>query len=512
MLALEGEKLSSAEGACFHARIVISRAQRFLVVATLAAAMALPGGSAMAAPAAKEPAEGAYAEAKAARAALEKDQKRRKYRDQWLAVVKRFEAVAAKYPKSKRAPDALYNVAGLYAELARVSLARRDLERSVEVYQELCKRYPKSSLADDARLALARIHRDRLGDLERARVEYQAAIKLNGDMASAAKREMAELKATAAAPKEREESKERQASRAEPAKPDSSKLEVGRPSPAKAEPTKSASAKRDPDERDERPDPPKAAQSEARARQIASAARGAALPVSVQLGLKLNRIVIDPGHGGHDPGAIGPGGTKEKDVALAIARKLAARLEEAGFEALLTRDQDEFISLEDRARYANRSKGDLFVSIHCNASKKRAARGVEVYTLNVTSDRYAIRLAARENAASERTVSDLQFILADLAAKANTDESSNLARSIQNRLLAVDYGKDQPRDLGVKQALFYVLLGAKMPSVLVETDFISNPDEEKRLASSAHQSRVAEALAEGIVRFASDRTMLANLD
>ncbi|HCF57629.1 MAG TPA: N-acetylmuramoyl-L-alanine amidase, partial [Myxococcales bacterium] len=147
----------------------------------------------------------------------------------------------------------------------------------------------------------------------------------------------------------------------------------------------------------------------------------ASVPLSVQVGLKVKRVIIDAGHGGHDTGAIGPKGTREKDVVLAIALKLRDKLQAEGFEALMTRETDKFVALEDRARFANRKKGDLFVSIHCNANKSRKLRGTETYTLNVSSDRYAIRLAARENASSERSLSDLQFILADLATKANTE-------------------------------------------------------------------------------------------
>ncbi|MFN7135806.1 MAG: N-acetylmuramoyl-L-alanine amidase, partial [Myxococcales bacterium] len=234
------------------------------------------------------------------------------------------------------------------------------------------------------------------------------------------------------------------------------------------------------------------------------------IPLSVQAGLKVKRVVIDPGHGGHDTGAIGPTGVKEKDATLGIALKLKAQLERQGLEVFLTREDDRFVALEDRARFANKRRGDLFLSIHCNAHASPKMRGIETYTLNVTADKYAIRLAARENASTERTVSDLQFILADLATKANTSESRRLAKAVQASLVSAHaQEKARPRDLGVKQALFYVLLGAKMPAVLVETAFLSNPTDEQRLGQDEYQQRLAEAIAQGVAKFVGDRSELA---
>ncbi len=154
--------------------------------------------------------------------------------------------------------------------------------------------------------------------------------------------------------------------------------------------------------------------------------------------------------------------------------------------------------LEDRTRIANIARADLFISVHCNSLPQRYIRGIETYTLNLASDRYAIRLAARENATSEKGLSDLQFLLADLATRANTEESVRLASQVQ-----VGPGRPAPeqgrkiRDLGTKEALFYVLLGTKMPAILVETGFLSNPEEEKRLSSPGYQDDVARAIASG---------------
>ncbi len=229
-----------------------------------------------------------------------------------------------------------------------------------------------------------------------------------------------------------------------------------------------------------------------------------------QLGLKFRRVVIDPGHGGHDNGTIGEDGVKEKDVALAIARKLRTVLTDQGLEVVLTRDTDRFVRLEERTRIANAARGDLFISVHCNSLPQRHIRGIETYTLNLASNHYAIRLAARENATSEKGMSDLQFLLADLATRANTEESVRLATQVQSGLISSLKGKDKKiRDLGTKEALFYVLLGTKMPAILVETGFLSNTDEEKRLASPGYQEDVARSIASGVQDFLGHRERLA---
>jgi N-acetylmuramoyl-L-alanine amidase len=252
---------------------------------------------------------------------------------------------------------------------------------------------------------------------------------------------------------------------------------------------------------------------EARLKTAARLSRRAELTLVEQLGLKVRRVVIDPGHGGHDTGAIGKQGTREKDVTLAISKKLAEQLRERGLEVILTRDDDRYLKLEARAELANEARGDLFISIHCNSATNRKLRGVETYTLNISSDRYSMRLAARENATSEKGVSDLQFILADLATKANTGESSRLANQVQKSLVsALSREYTGIKDLGHKEALFYVLLGVKMPAILVETSFLSHAEEETRLGSEEYQDDVAEAIAQGVEDFLGDRNRLAKVD
>ncbi|RMG03742.1 MAG: N-acetylmuramoyl-L-alanine amidase [Nitrospirae bacterium] len=218
-------------------------------------------------------------------------------------------------------------------------------------------------------------------------------------------------------------------------------------------------------------------------------------------------VVIDPGHGGDDPGAIGPRGLREKDVTLDMAKRLKRILEETyNLEVYLTRDSDRFISLKDRTLFANRKKADLFVSIHANASPRKNTRGTETYLLNWTNNREALRVAARENRISvekmKESRSELGMILTSLERESKRDESLKLAHFIQNSLISrLSRSYSSVTDLGVKQALFYVLVGAEMPSVLVEVAFISNPREERLLRSRTFRQRSAEAMAKGIYRY-----------
>jgi N-acetylmuramoyl-L-alanine amidase len=221
-----------------------------------------------------------------------------------------------------------------------------------------------------------------------------------------------------------------------------------------------------------------------------------------QLALGVRRVVIDPGHGGKDYGA--PGylkGVHEKNVALQIAKKLAQKIKaELGLEVILTRNRDRFLTLEERTAFANTKSADLFISIHTNASRDRRAYGMETYFLNLATDEEAIRVAAMENATSTKNISDLQKILNDLMQNAKINESSRLAAYVQSSMIRHLKNKRYSRikSKGVKQAPFYVLLGAQMPSILIETAFISNPRECKRLVSAKFQERLAEGIVEGI--------------
>lgn len=253
-----------------------------------------------------------------------------------------------------------------------------------------------------------------------------------------------------------------------------------------------------------RPSPPAAASP---APPSASSPAAAARPVLKkgmpsmvqQLGLTVRRIVIDPGHGGKDKGAIGPNGVYEKDITLALAKQLKRVLEkEGGYEVILTRDTDRTVSLEERTAIANTKKADLFLSIHTNAHTDRSLGGIETYFLNFSTDKESARVAALENAASARQISDLEAILNELLRNTKINESSRLAREVHQRLMSRLESNHRLRDLGVKQAPFYVLLGAQMPSILIEACFISNEEEERLLKDPAFQTELVKAISQGI--------------
>jgi N-acetylmuramoyl-L-alanine amidase len=219
------------------------------------------------------------------------------------------------------------------------------------------------------------------------------------------------------------------------------------------------------------------------------------------LGLKLSRVVIDAGHGGHDTGSIGPTGFTEKELVLDLAKRLKALIEsEMGAEVVLTRDADTFVALENRTQIANQEKADLFISIHANSSPEKAVRGVETFFLNLnTQSRDALATATRENAASEKKIHELQDILQKIVLNDKADESRELASHIQT---AMSTRTNAGVNRGVKQAPFVVLIGATMPSVLAEVSFISNPDEEKRLKTPEYRQQIAESLLQGIKSYA----------
>jgi N-acetylmuramoyl-L-alanine amidase len=512
-----------------------------------------------------EAAEQAYQAARARYYALKRDTTQRKLRHNWLRVAQGFERVATTHPLSDRAPDALFTAAETLQELSRISLLSEDLQSAIRDYKKLCQAYPHHHLADDAALSLAKIEVDRLNRSEEAKRILRRAIAQNpkGDriaeirsLLKALNRESSEKShrgRSAPQPKTAAINSPRQApvdwkikafsaavlsqhqpepsvqpkhlplrgsssGPLEPKGPTTITLKMDRstatapvetspPTPEGSEAQNATNVLESAGERSAQA-PKKVA-----VQRLRSLRERGAYTLSEQLGLKVRRVVVDAGHGGHDTGAIGRGGTREKDVALAIALRLREVLGRAGLEVILTREDDTFVPLEERARRANEAKGDLFVSIHCNSAPGRALRGIETYNLNTASDRYSIRLAARENASSEKRISDLQFILADLATKANTEESIRLAGHVHSSL--VGHLRQRHRDihdLGTKQALFYVLLGVKMPAILVETSFLSNPEEERRLSSKSYQSDAAEAIATGIQDFLENRQKVARVD
>ncbi len=221
------------------------------------------------------------------------------------------------------------------------------------------------------------------------------------------------------------------------------------------------------------------------------------------LGLKIGKIVIDPGHGGHDTGTIGPDGLQEKDLVLEVGRRLGKLLQaRLGAEVVYTRKNDTFIPLETRTAIANQQRADLFISIHANSSHDPDARGVETYYLNFTSSPEALEVAARENAVSEKSIYELQDLVKKIAMKEKIEESREFAGDVQASLHSGLASKSPAiRDRGVKKAPFIVLIGANMPSILAEISFVSNPTDEHRLQTSEYRQRIAESLYRGIAKY-----------
>ncbi len=223
------------------------------------------------------------------------------------------------------------------------------------------------------------------------------------------------------------------------------------------------------------------------------------------LGLKIGKIVIDAGHGGHDTGTIGPNGLLEKDVVLDVAKRLGRLLEaRLGAEVIYTRQDDTFIPLETRTAIANRERADLFISIHANSSHDSDARGVETYYLNFTSSPEALEVAARENAVSEKSIHELQDLVKKIALKEKIDESREFAGDVQASLYGgLALNNAGIRNRGIKKAPFIVLIGANMPSILAEISFVSNPTDERKMETSEHRQRIAESLYRGVSKYCS---------
>jgi len=221
-----------------------------------------------------------------------------------------------------------------------------------------------------------------------------------------------------------------------------------------------------------------------------------------QLGLTVRTIMLDPGHGGKDPGAVS-NGLREKDINLRFAKILGGKLKEKGFNVHYTRTTDKFIRLEQRTAMANVKKADLFLSIHCNANRSRKINGLETYSLNLAKSKDAVRIAARENAVDPRSISDLQFILTDLMVNSKIKESRDLAKDVQSSTLSRVRRKWQLKSKGTREAPFYVLMGAKMPSVLVELGYITNKTEAKRLKTNAYLEYLARGVVDGVMAYKS---------
>ncbi len=223
------------------------------------------------------------------------------------------------------------------------------------------------------------------------------------------------------------------------------------------------------------------------------------------LGLKIGRIVIDAGHGGHDSGTLGADGLEEKDVVLDVSLRLGKLLKQRlGADVIYTRDNDTFIPLETRTAIANKAQADLFVSVHANSSSDASARGVEVYYLNFTTSPEALETAARENAVSNQSIYQLSDLVKKITLKDKIDESHEFAADVQASLFSgLAPGNETLKDRGLKKAPFVVLIGANMPSILAEISFLTNPEDARELRDPSYRERIAESMYRGIAHYAA---------
>ncbi len=405
--------------------------------------------------------------------ALEGDSVRALRRDLWLALAERMVTLSTTAPTADDGVRALWYAARAWEEVARRSALPMDARRAAGAFARVPQKAPAHPLADDALLRQAQ-NLLRAGDPAAARqvLEQVLAKYPQGDMAPQARQELARI-------------------RSKPA-PNAS----GAPPPPGASPPSAALPHKE----------------SLRSPSPSSSPKGAASPLRPppqkkqegnlveQLGLSVRTVVLDAGHGGSDPGAMAFG-LREKDINLRMVRMLAPLLEAQGFRVVQTRTKDQYLSLDERTRRANAAKGDLFLSIHCNAHYDAAIHGFELYFLDLATDKQAIRVAARENGVSESKISDMQMILSDLLLHAKIEESKTLARVVQREVMAGAGARFALRDHGARGAFFYVLTGVRMPAILVELGYITNPEEARLLASDSYLSALAQGLTQGVVAY-----------
>ncbi len=495
--------------------------------------------------------------------------RRVKYRRYWLQIIARFKTLYRRYPESEVAPKALYKTARLYEELYGYSGRRSDLKEALKYYRLLWEKYPQDELVPKALARAARIYerlkdpvqalalRRRLKELKAKPVGQKKSppprkthpqethhglvkVKIGGtikqvrywssedysrvvlDLSSRVKYEAHVLKATRDKPPRLyvDCSPAKLSPYLKPSIPIKDgllrqvRLGQYRPQIVRVVLDLTSLTNYRVFFLDEPPrlvidligkekPRPKACPSPRLPSQ-------GDLSLAQQLGLCVRRVVIDPGHGGKDPGCRNRR-LREKDIVLKVshlvAQKLRARL---GCEVILTRTKDVFIPLEQRTAFANIKRADLFVSIHVNSSPRRRARGIETYYLNFASDEEAMRVAALENAASTRSLSELQDLLKNILLNSKLEESRRLAELVQRNLVATLQKRyRRVRNRGVKTAPFVVLIGTRMPAILVEIGFLSNPLEEKRLRDPRYLNWVAEGIVKGIEAYMRSTKMAA---
>lgn len=388
-------------------------------------------------------------------------------------AIEAFKKLIYTYPNSEYVPFAYYWLGRCYDYIGD------DYQASVQ-YQVVKNRYADSEMSAFAKLELARLYVGQ-GDIKRAETVYESLINAseNHEIGAAALIELQALKT------------ERKPVVSSPQNTTQKQQIV----------QKLTEQRRQQPQQPKQVQQPKPSQPPQQPRLVGPTAKPKPLtPKSLtrEFGLTAKTIVIDPGHGGKDPGALGTSGLQEKGIVLSISEKLREILTAKGYTVLMTRDTNRFIPLKKRTEFATQHKADLFLSIHANGSESTRANGIETYYLDITStDDAAEKVAARENIDSGYSIQELDTLLEGLIRQSKSEDSKRLARYVQQALVHSTGAVDR----GVKHARFVVLIGTKVPAILIETGFLSNPVEGKKLATSAYQHKVATAIAQGVDRF-----------
>ena len=424
---------------------------------------------------------------------------------EWRALVSEFQQVIEADPKGPSADDAQYAIASSwmwsigvgdpeapqhaikalrklihtyphseYIPLAHYWLGRcygyiNDDYEAIMQYQLIGNRYADSQVSEPAKLELARAY-VRQGYGARAETSYKRLVdsSMNQEIGAAAAKELQALKTQQkpiVSPPKNVVSVRKNDVQIRPQQP--------QPEPQQPKQLKPATPVTDPE-----PLAPKS--------------------LTREFGLTAKTIVIDPGHGGKDPGGLGSGNLQEKGIVLSLSHKLREVLTAKGYTVLMTRETDHFIPLKKRTEFATQHKADLFLSVHANASERTSANGIETYYLDVTStDKASEKIAARENVNSGYSIQELETLLEGLIRESKSEDSKRLARHVQAALVQNTGAVDR----GVKHARFVVLIGTKVPAILIETGFVSNPVEGRKLTTSAYQHKVATAIAQGVDAF-----------
>ena len=382
-------------------------------------------------------------------------------------AIKALQELVHTYPNSPYVPYAYY-------WLGRCYDAINQDHQAIRQYQIIENRYADSGLLDHAQLELARLYA-RQGYLTRAETFYSNLINAstNREIVAAASVELHAFK-----PKQKQ----------------------GVSPPKNIVPTQTGTPKQTFTDQTNKPkQTPIQSKPKPKLSAPASAKKGLD-PESLtrEFGLIAKTIVIDPGHGGKDPGALGDGVIQEKGVVLSISEKLKEILTAKGYIVFLTRETDRFIPLKERTQFATRHKADLFLSIHANASESPQANGIETYYLDVSStDKASEQIAARENVNSGYSIQELESLLQGIIQESKSEDSRRLAEHVQRKLAQTTGAADR----GVKHARFVVLIGTRVPAILIETGFVSNSTERQKLTTTAYQSKIAAAIAEGVDEF-----------